>query len=316
MRAAGTQAPTVTVILPTFNRAAMLPTAIESILSQTYRDFELIVVDDGSTDDTRAAVAAIEDPRLRYSAQQHTGVAAAMNRGLALAGGAFIARLDSDDESFPEFLATQLAALEAHPSAGLAYARGEVVDGEGRPTGETWGARLRYPGETLRSMVWGDAVCNITVLARRECFEQAGGYDESLATSEDWDMWLRIARHWDFVFVDRVLARIHRHSGNLTSATAPDWKAQLERREKVLDKAFASKDLPPEILGMRGIAYSNVHTANALHLLDERQYRGALHAAVRAVRVSSNRLWTLARLLWFALKTRAPRSLPDRLGPG
>lgn len=307
-------APRVSVIMPCWNRAGFVADAIRSVLGQTLTDFELLVVDDGSTDGSRDVVRSFSDARLRLLCGEHQGISAAMNAGLAAARGRFIARLDSDDAWVPDMLEIQVAVLEARPEVGLVYARGECVDTNWRSLGMTWGYPLRYPGETFRSMVYNDSTCNITVVCRRECFERAGTYDETLQTSEDLDMWLRVAWECEFAFTDRVLARIRLHGDSITGGVSEDRDEQMERRGLVFEKLFALPDLPPEIRAMRGHVFSNLHTSNGLLWLGHGKFRLAGRAFGRAVRVSSSPVYTLLRIGWSAVKWQVLPRLPGGRG--
>jgi glycosyltransferase involved in cell wall biosynthesis len=303
-------APVVSVIMPCWNRERFVADAIRSVLAQTLAELELIVVDDGSTDNSRDVVASFRDRQVRCLHREHRGISAALNAGLAAAQGRYIARLDSDDVWLPEMLATQVAALEAHPEAGLAYSRAECMDIHWTPLGMSWGYPLRYPGETFRSMVYNDCTCNITVVCRRECFARVGGYDETLATSEDLDMWLRVARHYSFVFTDRVLARVRLHDGSITGEISAKRDEQMERRGHVFDKLFATPGLPAEIASMRGLVYSNLHTSNGLLWLGHGKTRQALNAFRRAVQVSSAPGYTLLRIIWSGCKWQILPRIP------
>jgi glycosyltransferase involved in cell wall biosynthesis len=291
----------VSVILPTYNRAALLGTAMESVLGQSFGDLELVVVDDGSVDDTGRLVRRYQDAdaRVRYLRQENRGIGAAMNAGIRAASGQLIARIDSDDRWLPDLLETEVAILEARPEIGLVYSRGQWVDEDLNPLSTLVGHALHFPHDTLRSMLWGDATCSVTVVVRRECFERAGYFDESLATSEDWDMWLRFAFHYDFVFVDRVLAHLRRHKGNVTNTQGPSYAAFLGSRRKVLDKFFKRGDLPPRIAAMKSAAYRNlyIYEGNIWLALGER--KRALRAFGLAVRSGANPAGTAARIAWF-----------------
>ncbi len=302
--------PAVSVIMPCWNRERFVADAIRSVLAQTFADFELIVVDDGSTDGSREVVASFRDSRLRCLHREHRGISATMNAGLAAAKGRYLARLDSDDMWLPEMLATQVAVLEAQPQVGLVYSRAECTDSDWKRLEMTWGYPLRFPGETFRSMVYNDCTCNITVVCRRECFEKVGNYDESLATSEDLDLWLRVARHYPFEFTDRVLARVRLHGGSITGGISASRDEQMERRGLVFDKLFATPGLPPEIVAMRGLVYSNLHTSNGLLWLGHGKTRKALHAFRRAVAVSSTPGYALLRILWSGFKWHVLPRLP------
>jgi len=302
--------PVVSVIMPCWNRDRFVADAIRSVLAQTFSDFELIVVDDGSTDGTREVVASFSDPRLRCLHREHRGISAAMNAGLAAARGRYIARLDSDDLWLPEMLATQVAVLESRPDIGLVYSRAECTDSDWKPLDMSWGYPLRYPGETFRSMVYNDCTCNITIVCRRECFERVGNYDETLATSEDLDMWLRVARHYEFAFTDRVLARVRLHGGSITGGISDSRDEQMERRGLVFDKLFATPDLPAEVTALKGHVYSNLHLSNGLLWIGHRKIRKAMRAFRRAVSVSDSPGYTLARIGWSCVKWHVLPRLP------
>lgn len=288
--------PKVTVVMPAYNRERYIREAIDSVLAQSFADFELIVVDDGSSDGTAAVVGAIRDPRVRCVQQEHRGISAAMNNGLRSARGAYVARLDSDDVWLPDLLETEVAVLDARPEIGAAYARGQGMESDGRLTLEVWGTAERIPGDSFCSMLCGDFTCNITVVARRECLERAGGFDETLTTNEDWDVWLRVSRHYPFAFTDRVLAHFRRHDENITGLESPFLRATLEQRARVLDKVFADPDLPPSARALKGLAYRNVYTSVGLAWLSAHEYREAGRAFARAVGVAPNPLWAAARV--------------------
>ena len=291
--------PAVTVVIPTYDRARYLGEAIRSVLDQVFTDFEVIVVDDGSADDTAGMVHAIRDARLQYLRRPHRGIGAALNAGLRGARGRYVARLDSDDVWLPEMLETLVPVLDARPEVGVAYARGQAMDQQGRRLPQLQGLPERFPGESLRSLLYDDCTCNVALLARRVCFDRVGGYDEALIANEDWDMWLRVARYWRFAFVDRVLARIRWHDGNLTAPTSPQFAAVLAARAAPLDKLFRDPGPPAVIRAMQSAAYANVHLFRGLRWLQARAFRNAGREFGLALRVSDRRLETAARIAWF-----------------
>jgi glycosyltransferase involved in cell wall biosynthesis len=290
-------APSVSIILPTYNRAHLIEAAIRSITAQTYRDFELIVVDDGSTDDTRGRVTAFADARILYLQQEHRGISAALNRGLQTARGRFIARLDSDDIWLPSLLDFQLAMLR-DSGAGVVYARAQGMDRSAIVINDFRGLPPRYPHSTIASLLYGDMTCNITTVAHRGCLDAAGPYDESLTVNEDWHMWLRVALHCAFAFNDRVLARYRYHEGNITGAASAELTAHLDGRVGVLDRFYTLPDLPPEALAMRPLAYRNAYLWSAHCWLGLGRHGCALRTYARAFRVPGHRLDTVARTLW------------------
>ncbi len=291
--------PMVTVLVPTYNCAAFINDAIHTILTQTFTDFEIVVIDDGSDDETTDVLATFSDSRLRVLRQSHRGISAAMNAGLADARGRYISRLDSDDLWQPELLATLVPVLEAQPDVGVVYAQADALD-HGVPVHHLQGLPLRYPDDSLRSLVYDDCTCNIALLARRECFERAGPYDEALIANEDWDMWLRVARHYRFMFIERVLARIRWHSGNLTGPTSSRLTDVLASRSVPLDKLFASPDLPAEIEAMRSIAYENVCLFRLLRWQQAGDRRAALREFRRLVQRSRRPAFAVLRVIWRA----------------
>jgi glycosyltransferase involved in cell wall biosynthesis len=166
--------------------------AVESILAQTFRDLELIVVDDGSTDGSAALLARYADPRLRVIRQGPSGLTVSLNRGFRLAHGSLLARLDADDRAVPERLARQVAYLEAHPEVGL-LGTGAV---EVSPEGETLGTYIPplADADIRRTLIRRNPLVHSSVMMRREAWERAGGYDEALAVAQDYDLWLRMSR--------------------------------------------------------------------------------------------------------------------------
>jgi hypothetical protein len=187
------------------------------------------------------------------------------------------------------------------------YARGETMDQDERTLPSTWGRAFRFPGEALRSLLYEDCICNITALVRRTCFECAGPYDETLPGNEDWDMWLRVAQHFQFVYLDQVVARIRLHDANMTRRNSPTFSAITEGRTHILDKVFATADLPPAIHAMKPIAYRNAYIFMGFRWLDTGRLRAAPREFGRAVRVGGTPLGTVARIAWMLGRSFLPR---------
>jgi GT2 family glycosyltransferase len=306
----GAPEPRVTVIMPARDRARYIEQAIASVLAQTRPDLELIVVDDGSTDATPQLVAAIRDPRLRYLRQEPRGIGAAMNTGLRVARGYYIARLDSDDIWRPDLLEVLAAVLDSDSDVDVAYARGQAMNRYGELLDHRQGAPMRFSGDALRSMVFDDFTCNVALLARHNCIERVGGYDESLPANEDWDMWLRVARHSRFVFVDRVLAHIRWHPGNLTGPQSPALATVLAARRAPLDKLFAQSELPAEVAALRSLAYENVHIFCGTRWLQAGRPLLAARAFRSALQSSDSRLRAAVRVVWFSFNVSASGRSP------
>ncbi len=187
--------PQVSVVLPVYNGAAYVGRAIASILVQTFTDFELIAIDDGSTDATPQILDRIADPRLRVVHQDNRGLSATLNRGLELARGRYVARQDHDDLSRPERLASQVAFLDAHPACGLVGTRAEIWVGDvmtsrvhDHPLTD---AALRF------ELLFDNPFVHSSVMLRKTVLETVGGYstDPARRSPEDYELWSRIARH-------------------------------------------------------------------------------------------------------------------------
>jgi glycosyltransferase involved in cell wall biosynthesis len=296
--------PTVSVTLPTFNRAHLLRVAVESVLDQDYGDFELIVVDDGSTDSTQEVLRKFDDPRIRILAQENRGIGSALNTGIRAARGIYIARIDSDDRWLPELLAVEVPLLENQAEAGVAYARAQAMDETGRPLPQMLGAPPKFPDDPFKSFVYGDFGCAITALIRRECLERVGFYDESLVGNEDWDLWIRLSRMTRFVFIDRVLANFRMHPGRTTAGASEKFTDVTRGRIQVLDKVFNQPDLPASVISIRKHAYRNAHIDAALRWLSVNNRREALAHFRHAIRLGDNPLGTTARIFYRILLHR------------
>ena len=248
------EAPTFSVVMPTYNRAHLVGRAIRSVLDQTFADFELVIVDDASTDDTEAAIGAIDDGRLVYLRRpSNGGNARARNDGLRRARGRYITFLDSDDEFLPTFLETMHGLLDrADADVGFAWVgRYTVVDGRGvdGADGEritrtaTWVPPTsggRYEG-FLRTLQGGIGY-GLTI--RRGCLETVGFFDESLRSAVDTDYVLRLAERHGYVYGTDLLVKVHLHEGaRVTHSTANKARSYEAIIEKHLPKLAGSPDV-------------------------------------------------------------------------
>ncbi len=200
----------VSVILPTYNRAGILKKAIDSVLSQTYSDLELLIVDDGSTDDTAEIVRGIEDTRIRYEyTNMNRGAGAARNHGITLvsADAAYIAFEDSDDLWRPEKLEKQICEMKKHPEAGFCYHKIRYDFGRGASAilpDERLSVEKKR-GEIYEQMLYDNLVACPSLLIKKTLLEETGGFDEMLNALEDYDFALRLAKHSPAAFADEVL---------------------------------------------------------------------------------------------------------------
>ena len=253
----------VSVIVPTYNCAAYIREALESVLAQTYRDFEVIVVDDGSADDTQAVLAPF-GTRITYVPQENRGAAAARNTGIRLAKGDLVAFLDADDLWMPLFLEREVGALGRFPHAALAFAEGYQIDHGGQiwrstlPTApEAFWGWIRDLGNPSVGAVEGQMYKELlmrnfirapsAVTVRKACLERTAGFDEKLA-GEDYSLWLQLARRHTFVFVNMPLYKYRMRPDSKSG----DGAVREDRWEKwaveVLERELGH--VPPELRRM------------------------------------------------------------------
>lgn len=228
----------VSIIMPVYNGAAYLAEAIQSILAQTYPSWELIIVNDGSTDDslTIANEFAHQDDRIRVLHQANRGLPGALNAGLRRATGPYVGVLAQDDQLLPSYLQTMVAVLVANPEAGAVYALPQMMDINGHNLPQRVG-RIVAPDQLYDSLIDGNFILACTVMMRRSALDAVGWYDETLY-SEDWDLWLRLAAAYPILAVPEVLVRYRAHDKNMT--------AQLAKMEQcmfaVVRKHFGGPD--------------------------------------------------------------------------
>lgn len=285
----------VSVVIAAYNRATFLAQAIESVLAQTFRDFELVVIDDGSTDNTAEVVQEIHDSRVRYIYQENRGVSAALNAGWRAARSEYVAIIGSDDVWLSGCLQELVQTLDASPRAGVAYVRAQGMDARGEPLTQLVGAHERFAGQTLKSLVYGDFVCPIAVIIRRAALERVGGYDESLIANEDWDLWLRLAPHYGIVYVPTILARYRFHAKNMTRTDSARMERLMQDRVRVLDKFFASPHVSVDALSVRELAYRNVYLDWTIRYLEQGKFRKGWQTFQRALSFAPSRLKFLPR---------------------
>jgi glycosyltransferase involved in cell wall biosynthesis len=235
----------VAVVIPCYNAASSLARALDSVLAQTYTDFRLCMIDDGSTDDTPNILK-------RYSGygipihQEHAGQAAARNRCIRISSSPYIAFLDADDYWRPEKLERQIEVLKQNPSVGLVCSDCATLKG-GTAAGSFFeSTNVPQTGKLFQRLARGCFIFTPTVLVRRKCLEEIGLFNESLVTSEDFNLWLRIAARWEIAVVPEVLAVREICPTGLSLSTKPE--IYLENGIAALEdvKSVCSGLLPDE----------------------------------------------------------------------
>ncbi len=255
--------PTISVVIPAYNAEKWISQTIKSVQQQTFSDWEIIVIDDGSTDSTLEILKGIVDERLKVFSYENAGVSVARNRGLAHSAGEFIAFLDADDLWTPDCLELFLAALKQHPEADVAYC---------------WTARIDEKGNFLSAKppvffegnIYPQLLVTISpflhcgsLLIRQQAIESVGEFDPCLKLGEDRDYWLRLARHSHFVLIPKVQLLYRQWSGSTTSKL---YLEQLEQYEKarfiVLEKAFQSDPIELQCFKNQSLVNCYLHFAN------------------------------------------------------
>jgi len=244
--------PRVSIIIPTYNRSKLLRVALESALAQTYPNIEVIVVDDGSTDDT-AMVMTQYAGRVTYLKQANQDVAAARNTGIRAASGEYLTFLDDDDLIMPTKIERQVRVLASQPEVGLVHCRFYYADEDGN---YLYKAGLLPEGEVLQELVCSNFVWVGAPLIRRQCLEQVGLFDEEIpAICADWDMWLRIAQAgYRFACVQELLGAYRIQRDSMMSDVAKLEQGMFV----VLEKVFSNPQLPASVTALREQAHGKI----------------------------------------------------------
>jgi glycosyltransferase involved in cell wall biosynthesis len=232
--------PTVSVVIPAFNRSAFLRQSIASVLAQTYPDFELIISDDASTDDTAAVVGAFQDGRIQYFRNdRNLGLVANWNAGVRRAGGAYVTLLEDDNWLHPEYLARGVGTLEQHPEIAFMHTAVHLTNAQGKVMQvlQRWKSdRICGKRAELLDLMRGNKIYFSTVLARRSVIESLGLFDETIPFSADWDMWLRIYTCCDGAYVAEPLVYYRKHESNFTRQFLAQPSALFEDHRYVIEK--------------------------------------------------------------------------------
>jgi hypothetical protein len=270
--------PRMSVVVPTYNRARLAAQAIDSVLAQSMAEFEIVVVDDGSSDDTRQVVAAYDDPRIRYVYQDNAGLGAARNTGIAHAQAEYIAFLDSDDLFLPEGLARQLATLESAGDIGLVAGGWLVVNelGQAMAARRPWRTSPRLDVDAaLRAL----NVVPSGVVVRKSWLTEVGGF-ANMRRAEDSDLWLRLAyRGCRMAWTEHSVCAYRIHTGQMVR----DGRSQKEAHLVSLDQFFAQADLPVALEQERPRIYAAAFLAGAWREYGANQIEDARRSLARAI---------------------------------
>jgi glycosyltransferase involved in cell wall biosynthesis len=251
----------VSVLIPNYNHTRFVREAIDSALAQTLPPLEIIVVDDGSTDDCREVVAGYGD-RVRYVYQENQGLAGARNTGLGAARGALVGLLDADDQWEPEFLARLTALARARPDAAVYHCRAQAMDERGGWLPQVLGGGAGLPPDVLRrELLRANFLIPSTIVVRLGPIAEAGYFDRELRSCEDWDLWLRLLPAHPFAGIDDILVRYRVHGSSLSGNPENMRRATIA----VIRKLFGPDDGDPAgWSGDKRRAYGGVYRYFAL----------------------------------------------------
>ncbi|MBD2388333.1 glycosyltransferase family 2 protein [Cylindrospermum sp. FACHB-282] len=269
--------PKVSVVIPAYNAMIYLPDTLASVLQQTFTDFEVFIINDGSTDNIKQWATQIVDPRVKLISQQNQGVSAARNTGIAHSTGEFVAFLDADDLWKPTKLEKQVHCLEDNSAVGLVYTWTAFIDQSGKFTGILLANHVE--GNVWEQIVVLDMISTgSSPMVRRNCFDTVGLFDPNIRGGEDRDMWSRIAAHYPFKVVKEPLTLYRRHSSNTTKNS----NKMLQELRLVIEKTFQSAPIELLYLRTRSYGWMNIFAAWS-SLLDESNLNQAMHYRQQAI---------------------------------
>jgi len=298
--------PLVSIVLPTCNRLQFLRPAIESLFAQTFTDWELVIADDGSDAPTRRYLRALDSlARVQMIWLPHCGRPAVVrNAALHRARGSFIAFMDSDDLWMPTKLQCQIELLRARPRCGWSYTGFCQIDGHGATLAEEATRRwVAHEGSIFEPLITGGvSIRTPSVLASRPLILRAGGFDETLSSAEDYDLWLRLALESEIAIVDEPLVLVRRHDENHSRV----WQSAFTGRDHALRKLQDRVDLARRSL-LRKERVNNALTLALTHAL-----LGESAAALRALGRSAHYSWSYPHWWLRGAKTLLRAYLPQR----
>mgnify|MGYP000225793700 CR=1 FL=1 len=270
--------PLISIVTPTYNRSEFLAEAVNSVLGQTYSNFELLIIDDGSTDDTRELVASYQqDPRIRYFYQSNQGQSVARNRGIAESAGDFICFLDSDNAWLPKKLERSLLEFQRFPETQVVYGDSILIDENSAEIGKS--TMKRYSGRITANLLKDNFVSMNTTMTRRHCFEEMGGFNESDRIAEDYELWLRFSTKFEFHYIPEFLGCYRKMDNQISS----DKQRRFEGNERLLLKFL--EQYPDAVTGReRRRGLSHFYIRKARYEISAKAFRAALSDIARGTK--------------------------------
>jgi glycosyltransferase involved in cell wall biosynthesis len=239
--------PKVSVVVPAYNAMKYLPETLDSILQQTFSDFEVLIVNDGSSDNIGEWFEEISDSRVKLIFQENMGLSSARNTGIRHSQGEYIAFLDSDDTWEKTKLEKQVKYLELNPGIDLIHTWMELIDEHSISTGRI--IKSFAQGNVWQQLIQQNVIACLSVVVRRHCFETVGGFDETLRSLEDWDMWIRIAKNHKFAVIPEPLV----YYRQIPTSMSKNCQVMAQSFNIVIEKAFNS--VPIDLLYLKNSSY-------------------------------------------------------------
>jgi glycosyltransferase involved in cell wall biosynthesis len=291
----------VSVIIPAYNMARFLPQAVESVLAQSYANWEVQIIDDGSKDNTPEVVQQWGgNPRIRVHRQVNGGLSHARNQGIALTRGNYLALLDADDIWEPNKLALQMPLFREQPKVGVVYSDYSRMDAEGKPLPN--GPTEMHRGKVSGALLIENFVPASTAVVRRECFERCGGFDVALRTGEDYEMWLRLSAHFEFDFICEPTMRYRTGGWQMSTDYRGRYETAIGVMQRFLDKNPGTVDR-----AVVRSAWAHTYTGRGnVTLWRARDRAGALRDYLRALSVHPGYWPAWRALLRSFITARAP----------
>ena len=242
--------PVISVCMPVYNAERYLTEAVDSVLAQTFGDFELIMVDDGSTDGSREILNhyAATDPRVRMIRRPNIGVTKTLNECLQLARGEFIARMDGDDVCLPERFELQVNYLRSHPDVVLAGTAYDLIDGAGRLLRHVTQPEDDKPLQEI-CLSGRTPICHPSAMMRRAPALKVGGYDETFAVAQDLDLWLRLGEQGKMACLPQTLLKYRLHDKSISESKQAE---QVRNMQIACERAWRRRGIKGEFLGLAG----------------------------------------------------------------
>jgi glycosyltransferase involved in cell wall biosynthesis len=322
--------PAVSICIPAHNAARYLPQAIETALAQDFTDFELVVLDNASTDETREVCQGYDDPRFRYEYEGTPGQSVAWNRCLELASGDYVILLHADDELEPTFLTRGVHVLESNEDVALVNCAVEHIDEYGTPLELQRlfdGDVVDRDGTVLRRLLLDGCVINPAgVLVRRDAYDSVGGFTDQVVWGVDWHMWIRIAMHGPVAYVNEPLARYRHHTASGTSGVMTSARNGRDEQWAMDDVFRIAQERRRDLLSVRRLARRGVADRTwwmAERMCQEGEMRAARAGLRKAVTlepafITKPRSWALLAATYFGydwfqrVQKRTGRQKPDR----